>query len=202
VGGLRLSQKALPLGVRIEKLGEAEVAGAARAFDLAVFPANAPGAAAIGARAADIEFVHGHFWKLSEADRLRAPAYDLLKSGFEIAASDKLEIDFSRARTSEYGYELVMIGDESDALASPLFAFSNAVAGDLSRWMAAEHRAFVSPLDGRATVSPAADRPLVNENRFAPAGVTVGAGPFADIGLRVGESARNPIVADYLMAGA
>ncbi|RWC62377.1 DUF6603 domain-containing protein [Mesorhizobium sp.] len=198
VGGLRFSQKAMPLGMRIEKLGETQIAGSARSFDLAAYPQALPGDPAVATEAAEIEFVHGHFWNISEADRLREPAYERLKSGFEIAGGARLRIDTSKAITSEYGYELVMIGDERDILASELFAFTKIVAGDLSRWMTANHATFVSPLDAKSKPRP--DSPSVKEAKFgfAEAGAA-SAASFAQFGTAAAAGLRNPVVADYMM---
>ncbi len=198
VGGLRLSQKALPLAVAIEKLGETQIAGPARRFDLAVFPLAAPADPPLPTNPTEIEFVHGHFWNTSEADRLRQPTYERLKSGFEIASSDRLRVDLTRAVTAEYGYEFVMIGEEQDRLASPLFAFTNTLTGGLSRWMTANHVTAVTPLNAKG--NPAIDAPSMKVAGFAFSdGAAAPGATFAELGMAGSRALRNPVVADYLM---
>lgn len=198
VGGLRFGQKALPLAVPIERLGETQIAGAARRFDLAVFATGAPAVT----RAAELEFVRGHFWNTSEAERLRTPAYERHKNGFEIAAGGVLRVATGRAVDVEYGYEFVMIGDEEETAGSPLFAFRTTVAGSLARWMAAGHRASVAPLDRAALVRPAADAPVLADGLFTQADglIEPRVGTFAELEMAAGAVVRNPIVADYVMA--
>ena len=60
----------MPLAIEIEKIGEAQITGAARSFDLAVFAGRR---SSIALAPAELDFVRGHFWKTSEAERLRAP---------------------------------------------------------------------------------------------------------------------------------
>jgi hypothetical protein len=204
VAGLRFVQKALPLGVKIDKIGEAQIGGSARSFDLAVYPASSPGDPAIPTVPTQNEFVHGHFWQSSEADRLREPTFDRLKAGFELAGNGALHVDALRGVTTEYGYELIVIGPDDDAAGTRLLAFTPFVAGGLSRWMEATHRAAVSPLDPRAGTRRPADAPRASDPAFefadGPAAAGVAEMSFGDMRLTATGGLRNPVVADYVMA--
>jgi hypothetical protein len=200
VGALRFTQRALPLGVAIEKIGEASIVGGASTFDLAAFVGNDP----VALNPADLEFVRGHFWKMSEADRLRTPAFERHKSGFLIA-SDALRADMARSIDVEYGYEFIHIGDDAVADASPLFPFATASNAPVTRWMEAHHRANSSPLDPVAVVSQPPDAPVVKEAGFAMVDTPdIVARPFsvADRSRLEGVAMkRNTVVAGWVIAG-
>jgi len=107
-GGVRFLQRAVPLDVSLEKIGEAQVTGPKR-VDLKVFQNEQE----ITAQPATQDFVRGHFFELSEAERLRAPDFDELKAGFEVSG-DKLAYDASKAIAETYDYEIILIGVEDD----------------------------------------------------------------------------------------
>ena len=196
IGGLRFVQRALPLAIAIEKIGETQIVGAADTFDLAVFVNGEE----IAIAPANLDFVRGHFWKLDESDRLRAPAFERHKSGFEIAG-DSLRVEIGQAITVEYGYEFIHLGDDALVDASPLFEFATVPQAPVARWMEAHHRQYYAPLDRTATVPKALDAPDLRDTEFvlvdAP---TAGAGSFTSLKRthrRDDVINRNPIVADY-----
>lgn len=199
VGGLRFSQKAMPLGVVIEKIGEAEIAGTARKFDLAVFA----GQTQIQLAPTELDFVRGHFWRTSESERLRAPTFERHKSGFEIAAADKLVVDIPRAINVEYGYEFILLGDEDVANGSPTSPFSAVGPASVTTWMDSHHRIFTGPLDVVALVAPAADAPIVRPRRFRVIDDSTGdlLSFFEAQQARTETAARlrNAVLADYLV---
>lgn len=198
VGGLRFSQRAMPLAITIEKIGEADIVGVARKFDLAVFA----GETAIDSNAARLDFVRGHFWKTSEGERLRAPAFEQHKSGFEIASGDKLAVDVSKAIDVEYGYEYVMVGDEAEPDASPVLTFAVLPGTTIADWMNAHHRDHAAPIDRAALVRSALDAPEFTATRFTPLDDALPASqPFFSAQQAVSgapQGKRNPVVADYL----
>jgi hypothetical protein len=200
VGGLRFVQRAMPLAIAIEKIGEAQIVGAANTFDLAVFA----GSAQVTIASADLDFVRGHFWELSEADRLRAPAFERHKSGFEIAG-DSLRVDTGRAIDVEYGYEFIELGADDVVDASPLFPFRTIAQAPVARWMEAHHREYSAPLDPVALVMKAVDAPDIKEGGFvlvdAPSGVARSFTSLERTRARDAVLNRNPVVADYLLAG-
>jgi hypothetical protein len=104
----------------------------------------------------DAKFVDPAPYLSKNGDRsLSAPALATFRKWqHDIRAAAKGTRDHQRR---DYGYELVMIGEEQDRLASPLFAFTNVVTGGLSRWMTANHAAAVTPLNARG--NPAVDAP-------------------------------------------
>jgi hypothetical protein len=197
VGGLRFVQRAMPLAIGIEKIGDAQVVGAANTFDLAVFA----GQTQVDVAPAELDFVRGHFWNLSEDDRLRAPAFERHKGGFEIAG-DILRVDAGRAIDVEYGYEFINLGPDEIVDASPLFDFLTVAHAPVARWMEAHHREHSAPLDAAALVARAVDAPDLKQGGFVLIDVPdVVSRTFT--GLERGRARetvlnRNPIVADYL----
>lgn len=198
VGGLRYNQRAMPLAIAIEKVGEAQIVGGAHTFDLAVF-ANGT---AIATVATQLDFVRGHFWKTSEAERLRAPTFERHKSGFEIASSDRLTVDVGRAIDVEYGYEYIPIGDDAAPPASPTLPFAVLAEGTFTRWMDAHHREHTAPIDRAALVRDALDAPGLTTTRFTPVELLAPAAqPLFSAQQAVMAAtlrSRNPVVADYL----
>ncbi|MDH3294697.1 MAG: hypothetical protein OER95_10315, partial [Acidimicrobiia bacterium] len=104
VGGLRFVQRALPLGVEISKVGEANVANGPATFDLAVVDGDGT---IVGD--AQLDFVRGHFWSLTEAERLRTPVFERHKAGIEIVADEGLVVDETVSIDEIYDYEVVII---------------------------------------------------------------------------------------------
>lgn len=105
-GGLRFVQRALPLGVEISKVGEANVANGPAVFDLVVVDGDDDGTTVDDAH---IDFVRGHFWSLTAAERLRTPAFERHKAGVEIVADDGLVVDDAVSIDEIYNYEVVVI---------------------------------------------------------------------------------------------
>jgi hypothetical protein len=197
VGGLRFVQRAMPLAIAIEKIGEAQVVGAADTFDLAVFA----GQTQVDVAPAELDFVRGHFWNLSEVDRLRAPTFERHKGGFEIAG-DILRVDAGRAIDVEYGYEFINLGPDEIVDASPLFDFATVAHAPVARWMEAHHREHSAPLDAVALVARAVDAPDLKQGGFVLIDVPdLVSRTFTGLERSRAREAvlnRNPIVADYL----
>jgi hypothetical protein len=110
-GSVRLTQRAVPLGIEIEKIGEAQVSKSANLLDLIVRRRNGP---AVSVSSAEQDFVRGHFFALSEAQRLGATAFDSYKSGFSFDAADLLG-PTAQSITADYGYEYILIPAEEDS---------------------------------------------------------------------------------------
>lgn len=108
LGGVRFVQRAIPLDVALAKIGDAQVAGPKR-IQLKVFQ----GTEELATTPAREDFVRGHFFNLTDAERLRAPDFDELPAGFELA-SDRLDFDGAKAITETYDYEIILIGLEDD----------------------------------------------------------------------------------------
>ena len=104
LGGARVSQSRLPLDVRLDKVGEAQIDGARR-FDIQL---RRDGVVQTGPVSLRSDFVHGHFFNISKAEKLRATVYDRLKSGVELARAD-LDFDAAHKQDAEYAYEVFEI---------------------------------------------------------------------------------------------
>jgi hypothetical protein len=127
LGRLRLTQSAVPLDLRIEKLGEADVRGTNK-VDLAVFQPD--GSAATGDQVTSV-FVRGHFFPLNRSERLRAPAMETHKSGLEFSATG-----FDSAGeviSDDYSYEVIEIGlAEDEAPERPLIGIAEDQIGPMT----------------------------------------------------------------------
>ena len=106
-GGLRFIQRALPLGVKLERIGTSRLTGAFDTFDL-VFQ-DTGGQPVAGDRREE-EFVRGEFFELEEDDRLRGPATARYPAGLDLDAGDAFDVDF-RPRRFDQGYEYFMVGE-------------------------------------------------------------------------------------------
>jgi hypothetical protein len=187
----------MPLAIAIEKIGEADIPNAPRTFDFTVYADQTE----VPSVPAELDFVHGHFWKTTEADRLRGPTFERHKSGFEVASSD-LVVDVAKAIDLEYGYEYILIGDETNPHASPALPFVTLAGATIANWMDAHHRATTAPIDRVALIRAALDAPTLTQTAFTPAGA---AAPTPEPFFTAKEAAvnrplrrRNPVVADYL----
>ena len=160
--GARLVQRAVPLGIALAKIGEAQVAGA-RTIDLKVFA----GPAELPQRPATSDFVRGHFFELGEAGRLRAPEFERFKAGIEVS-DGALEVDAGKAVIETYAYEVLLLGmeDRRSGLADIRVhaALSQAFT---DRWVAATHRLAARPRLGYAA-DPAVDSVIFSEPLFVP----------------------------------
>jgi hypothetical protein len=200
-GGARFVERALPLGVVIEKVGETTIVGPFNTFDVQV----SVGGHAMSPRPATLDFVRGHFWSLSEGERLRAAAFESHKAGFEIASSE-LVIDATGAIAGDYDYEIVVIGDD-ETVAPPIQpALLNPAM--LADWISAAHRAHTAPLNFIAVfASERADAIKVRPPAYVtvpPGGGPVGAAfaTFNDARLAAladgGPVSANPVISRYV----
>ena len=114
LGGLRFTQNAVPLGVRIKTIGEADVSGP-DTVDIKVFN----GSTELAMTPSEAEFVRGHFFSINESQRLSDPVFEHHKAGF--AFSDTAMVSGSATVTDTYDYEIVEIPmHDSDSPRSPM----------------------------------------------------------------------------------
>jgi hypothetical protein len=119
-GGLRYLQRALPLRVALQRIGTARVVGAFDTFDLVFRDAQNQ---VLPDPRAELDFVRGEFFELSEDDRLRGPATARFAAGLDLESGDEYAVDFSPQRF-DLEYETIFLGDAEDETrhvgASPL----------------------------------------------------------------------------------
>jgi hypothetical protein len=150
VGGLRLSQRAVPLGAPIEKVGEAKIAGGAATFDLRLVDD-----AGLTVRDVHQDFARGQYYELSEAERLRAPSFERMKSGLEVAPDDLL-VDEEAAIEATHDYEVIVIGaDEEDEAPIRIVEVADLSPGFVARWTSSDIASVATPRTRRR--APAAD---------------------------------------------
>jgi hypothetical protein len=102
IGGLEFLQTAVPLDVTLERIGEAEIEGAAK-VDLAVYR----GGQQIPVTSADSEFVRGHFFDIKKSERLSDPVFEEHKAGFSF--SDTALVAAPSSVVDEYEHEIFLI---------------------------------------------------------------------------------------------
>jgi hypothetical protein len=215
-GGARLLERVVPLGISISKVGEAQISGASL-LDLNIFA----GSTALVLASAEEDFVRGHFFDLSEAERLRAPEFDRFKAGFEISA-EVLVVDEAKAIIEDYAYEVILIDLEDDRTRpAGLRAHPALTATFAARWVTVNDRRVGQPATG-FRAGAARDAVTVGPSRFlrdtlAADILTNAARPRSDA-IRIIESERsgftdqvfrvaahvpaeaNRVVADYVAA--
>jgi hypothetical protein len=136
--GLRYLQREIPLGRSIDKVGEAALAGGPHRYDLVGFD-GVGGELALDPAVTD--FVRGHFWRLPEAERLRAPAFEQATGGFVFGGAD-LVVNASASIDADHGYEVI------DLDATEPEGFPAEVLGEvaLAWWSQIHRRKVASPL--------------------------------------------------------
>ncbi len=177
MGGLRFVQRAVPLRVDIEKVGEARVSGSARNFDIAV--TNAGNAEL---RASHLEFVRGHYWNLSESERLRSAVFEEHKAGVEIVGDGALSVDAQNEVKAKYDYDIVVI-EAADQPQSTTRVLSGKPlsAAFIDRWSESTLPARALP---NVRWEPRADdAPVVAPTRYSPAATVAGVSNDAPIEL-------------------
>ena len=216
LGGVRLVQRAVPLGVRIEKIGEAQVAASAGLLDLRAF---GTGGAPVVVGRAELDFVRGHFFRIPNSEKLRATAFERHKAGFEIAA-EALTGPVGTAIVETYSYEIIEIPvDQEDPLA--LHGVGAQPAEFLARFARAHLRQTARPASGIRNEFPRADsvglRPSVwvNETAAGAARDAMRSGTPIPVGGMIRPSLTealqatrnaaavfepNPVVEDYVLA--
>lgn len=163
VGGARIDQNRLPLGVRISRIGEGTIPGGAT-VDIQLFRG---GSAVNPAGNVNADFVHGHYFSTSKAEKLRATAYNRLKSGvvMAVAASDT---DAGRAIKTAHGYEIIRIPmiDERETAATPGSGPMTMQPGLFDRVAVAQR--YADPVVAREydLQVPRADKPVADPVRF------------------------------------
>ena len=143
-GGARFNQNRLPLGVRINRIGEGTIPNGATA-DIEL---SRGGQLLTTLESIQSDFVRGHYFQTSQAEKLRATAYDRLKSGVVLASAD-LHCDASRAVAAANSYEIVRIPvvDEPGTAASPGVG-SLTMANEMLERVARARR-YIDPADAR-----------------------------------------------------
>jgi hypothetical protein len=162
--GVRFMQREMPLGEPLAKIGETQIAGPKR-VDLAVFD----GSEEVAVRPALHDFVRGHFFEVSEAERLRAPDFEELDAGFEFA-SDTLDFDATKAVAETYDYEIILLGIEDDrttpATRGPALTLPDRFA---DRWAGVNHMRVAVAADSPIGVLRPVEPVAVGKTRFVAA---------------------------------
>ena len=198
--GVRYLQRALPLGVRIEKLGEAVLAGGSHRYDLAVL---GPEGDDLALSASEADFVRGQYWALTEDERLRAPAFERHRAGFTIGGED-LEVRASSAVDAEYGYEVIVMSGTGPAPVAENAPLADAV---LARWSGVHRQEVAQPLNPEAVAGIGRGALTVRVSTYValgddPAGGDALSSLLESYPNRGRSAAANPVLAAYVAAAA
>ena len=105
IGGIQFSQKVAPLNVSLQKFGKSQLVSTSNKVDIVVEDKNGN---AVVTQSVTAEFVRGHFFNLSDSERLRATAFENHKSGFSISSAH-LSSPSAKAIRTQYDYEYIQI---------------------------------------------------------------------------------------------
>jgi hypothetical protein len=195
IAGIRIAQNVLPLAATIEKVGEGIVQGAVRRFDIQLSDAHdvlLPNVSAV-----QQEFVRGHYWTLSESERLRVPALEQHKAGVEFSA-DEVVFDAARAVDLDVDYEVLVVpGDEPAVATGRSIAIDAAI---LQRWARVPAQRRVARQQDRGRVEQRTDAVRARPTRYvAPdgGGMSMNVPPES-----VDLAAASAVVAEYVRRSA
>lgn len=110
-GGLRYVQRAVPLGVELERLGNARIADGLTRLDLA-FRDDAGGE--LESEPLREDFVRGQYFDLSESEKLSGEAFEVLRAGALIDGGDGFVYRAERGESFAFAYEVIELGEEED----------------------------------------------------------------------------------------
>jgi hypothetical protein len=195
VGGLRWVQRIAPLNVNLEKIGESKLAGF-KSLSVRVI-GNAP------TKFFEDEFVRGHFFEISESERLRAPAYEPQDAGFELTSQEW--VSSAGEEVLNYGYEIIPVaGDRAAPLRPKQHVLAPELAKNAIRFIH-DSRFRPAGLDYKR-VTPAAKPVKLLKSRFvtaeqaesAPASLREPSNTLATTIRRTKRAGLNPSVAAYI----
>lgn len=118
IGRLQISQRKVPLALRIDKLGNQKPSDANR-FTVA---ASLSGGGTLAVSPLHEQFATGQFIALSEADRLSRPGFSPQESGVEIKAAGQ-EYRTAQAVRRVIRYETIIIDNNFKRFVKPFFVF-------------------------------------------------------------------------------
>jgi hypothetical protein len=115
VGRLAIRQRAVPLGLRVERLGTRDLAGGPQAVTLATVALN-------GETRTDFEhtteqFSRGQFVTLTDDEKLTGTTFESFPAGVIVGSADYVTVD-AMARDVAAGFETVRLDPEPDGLVS------------------------------------------------------------------------------------
>lgn len=110
-GGLQFVQRVVPLGVTIESLGGALISDGLDTFDLE-FTDTSGGV--LGGDALKEDFVKGHFFALSDSEKLSGDAFASYRCGLLMDSADSYQFNEKAGETFDHEYEIVLLGEDDE----------------------------------------------------------------------------------------
>jgi hypothetical protein len=160
VGTLRVSQRAVPLELSIDKVGNQPVSDARR------FSLTADGGGLVKRDDAAEKFAPAQFREFSDADKLSLPAFEPVPGGIELSVAG-VQRASGPAIERANRYELITIDSEGDSARRGLHTPPSGLEAHFARGASAAR----SPLSraARDKLTPFADRVTVTGERFVVA---------------------------------
>ena len=163
-GGLRFSQNALPLNTTIEKIGNAQLTNSYNKFDLAVSDIDGD---SLDVGIAKNDFIKGHYFELSESEKLRTAVSEKYKSGIEFDSGNDFLYDSNTAEDIDYEYETIFLDDDEDD--AKILNTTTVLKGDMAtQWFGKTLKSTTTPLNTGYIAPSLIDMTIhVKENEYA-----------------------------------
>ena len=199
VGRLAVRQRAVPLGLRVERLGTRELAGGPQAVTVATVALN--GETRPSFEHTTEQFSRGQFVTLSDDEKLTGPTFETFPAGVIVGSADYVTVD-AMARDVAAGFETVRLDPEPAGLVSKwttaVLAFQRATdegAREASK-LGAAARSDRAEAALRVASPLAASSIGVDEPPLA----LVGPESFAESASLLGAAAKSPSLAEQVAA--
>ena len=184
VGRLAVRQRAVPLGLRVERLGTRELAGGPQVATVATVALN--GETRPSFEHTTEQFSRGQFVALSDDEKLTGPTFETFPAGVIVGSADYVAVD-AMARDVAAGFETVRLDPEPAGLVSK---WTTAV---LAFQPATDEGAREASKLGAAARSDRAEAALRVASPLAASSIGVDEPPLALVGLEsFAESASLP----------
>ncbi len=201
VGRLAIRQRAVPLGLRVERLGTRELAGGPQVATIATVALN--GETRTTFEHTTEQFSRGQFVSLSDDERLTGSTFETFPSGVIIGSADYVTAD-ALARDVAAGFETVRLDPEPSGLVSKwtraVLAFERAT----DEGVVAASRFGAAARSDRAEAALRMSSPLAASNVGVdePPLALVGAASLAESGVLPGAAATTVSLAEQVAAAA
>ena len=201
VGRLAVRQRAVPLGLRVERLGTRELAGGPQVATVATVALN--GEPRPSFEHTTEQFSRGQFVALSDDQKLTGPTFETFPAGVIVGSADYVAVD-ALARDVAAGFETVRLDPEPAGLVSK---WTTAV---LAFQPATDEGAHEASKLGAAARSDRAEAALRVASPLAASSIGVDEPPLALVGLESfvesallpDAAAQSPSLAEQLAAAA
>ena len=216
MGSLQFNQKVVPLGVDLEKFGDAPIGSGKKFFINEVRLGGSDGVAPAQTDALTEDFAPAQFFNFTETEKLKSPSFEEYESGFRVCFEGLDYEDSSRETDFEYetiifdtyesgspGKTSAVMADISVATApaplSPITAFEMSIAAGLSPSALASRKTENSRMQaGGLAIRVKTRKYVVRQTATDILGRAEGAVTFAQASGAVKSAARRGSTADII----